>query len=236
MPKPFRFKQFTVHHDRCAMKIGTDGILLGAWATGSHARRILDIGTGCGVIALMLAQRFPAAQVAAVELDPAASEQAAANFSESPFRDRLTLTQSSVQDFQVVAPFDLVVSNPTWFPDGPKSPDTKRSLARHNDSLTLNELATEAVRMLSPNGRLSIILPIETAQPFCNLARNVDLHCVRQCRVRSTPDSKPRRMLLEFSNQGGPEELTVQELVVETARHEYSEAYAALAKEFLLKL
>lgn len=257
MPKPFRFKQFTVHHDQCAMKIGTDAILLGAWATASAPQRILDIGTGSGVIALMLAQRFPAADVFAVEIDSAASEQAKANFADSSFRDRLTIAKSSVQDFCSDVAFDLIVCNPPWFHDSLKPPDTQRSLARHNDSLSLHDLATAAVRLLSPGGRLSLILPLVEADAFCNLADDAGLHGYRRCQVRPTPDSEPKRQLLEFSNQtsaGGPENchgtasgflvaesdsadfLTEQELVVETTRHQYSDDYTALAKEFLLKM
>lgn len=133
MTTHFRFKQFTVRHDRCAMKIGTDAILLGAWAAAVEPERILDIGTGSGIIALMLAQRFPTANVTAVEIDLAACEQACGNFAAAPFYDRLTLTRSAVQDFRSKDQYDLVVCNPPWIQRSLKSPDAARTMARHSD-------------------------------------------------------------------------------------------------------
>lgn len=236
MTTPFHCKQFTVRHDQCAMKIGTDAILLGAWAAAVEPKRILDIGTGSGIIALMLAQRFPAANVDAVEINSAACEQAYCNFAAAPFSDRLTLTHSSVQDFHPNDQYDLVVCNPPWFQKSFKPPDAARTMARHSDSLSLEELGTSASRLLSPGGALNVILPVEQALTFTAIATENELHCHRMCEVRPTPTSTPKRQLLEFSNHPPEQGACAQEIVIEVTRHHYSEAYSQLAKEFLLKL
>ncbi len=236
MTAPFRCKQFTVRHDQCAMKIGTDAILLGAWAAAVETKRILDIGTGSGIIALMLAQRFPAAHVTAVEINSAACEQACCNFAAAPFSDRLSLTRSAVQDFRPQDQYDLVVCNPPWFQKSFKPPDSARTMARHSDSLSLEELGTAASRLLSPGGALNVILPVEQAKTFTAIATENELYCHRVCEVRPTPTSTPKRQLLEFSNRPPKQNVSAQEIVIEVTRHQYSEAYSQLAKEFLLKL
>ncbi|MCA9182656.1 MAG: methyltransferase, partial [Planctomycetales bacterium] len=157
MTTAFRCKQFTVRHDQCAMKVGTDAILLGAWSAAVEPKRILDIGTGSGIIALMLAQRFPAAYVTAVEINSAACEQACGNFAIAPFYDRLTLTHSAVQEFRPKGSYDLVVCNPPWFQKSFKPLDAARTMARHSDSLSLDELGAAASRLLSPGGVLNVI-------------------------------------------------------------------------------
>lgn len=236
MTTPFRFKQFTVRHDQCAMKVGTDAILLGAWAAAVEPRRILDIGTGTGIIALMLAQRFPAASVTAVEINSQACEQACGNFAASPFYDRLTLTRCAVQDFCPQELYDLVVCNPPWFQKSFKPPDAARLMARHSDSLSLKELGAAASRLLSPHGVCTVILPIEQALSFTAIATENELYCHRVCEVRPTPTSAPKRQLLEFSHRPVEQDVCAQEIVVEVTRHQYSDAYSQLAKEFLLKM
>ncbi len=218
------------------MKIGTDAILLGAWAAAVEPKRILDIGTGSGIIALMLAQRFPAANVTAVEIDSAACEQACGNFAAAPFCDRLTLTRSAVQDFRPQGQFDLVVCNPPWFQKSFKPPDAARTMARHSDSLSLEELGAAACRLLSPSGVLNVILPIEQAMSFTAIATAHELHCHRVCQVRPTPTSPPKRQLLEFSNRPPEQVDCAQEMVIELSRHQYSDEFGRLLKEFLLKL
>lgn len=242
MTAPFRFKHFMVRHDLCAMKIGTDAILLGAWAAAIKppsnwdVGTILDIGTGSGVLALMMAQRFPTAVVSAVEIDMAACGQAFDNFEASPFCDRLTLVRSSIQDFHPHGQFDLIVCNPPWFQNSLKPPDASRSIARHSDSLSLGDLGTAAGRLLSPGGVLAIILPIEQAATFMNIAKESHLYCQRVCNVHPTPTSPPKRQLLEFSNRPREQEFGREDLVIETARKQYSNEYSRLAKDFLLKL
>ncbi len=236
MIKPFRFKQFTLRDDRCAMKIGTDAILLGAWAASQAPKRILDIGTGCGIIALMLAQRFPMAMVTAVEINSAACEQAAGNFAAAPFHERLSLTSCAVQDFRPPHLFDLIVCNPPWCHESLKPQDAARAMARHGDALSLEELASAAARLMSPGGTFSVILPVEQALAFTALAATQKLYCHRVCAVRPTPTSVPKRKLLEFSNWRPQQGVRTQEMVIEVARHQYSDDYRQLAKEFLLKL
>lgn len=236
MTSAFRCKQFMVRHDRCAMKIGTDAILLGAWADAIEPKRILDIGTGSGIIALMVAQRFSAAHVTAVEVDWAASEQAHENFVASTFHDRLSLVHSSVQAFCPVDQFDLIVCNPPWFQNSLKPSDTSRAMARHSDSLSLAELAAAARRLLRPGGVLNLILPIEQAISFTALAAENALYCHRVCRVHPTPASPPKRQLLAFSNRPPEQAFCEEEIVVEVKPNQYSEAYKRLAKAFLLKL
>lgn len=233
---PFRFKQFSVHHDQCAMKVGTDAILLGSWAAAEEPQRILDIGTGSGIIALMLAQRFPAANIFAIEIDAAACDQARRNFAAAPFRDRLTLTQSAAQSFDAIDGYDLIVSNPPWFDRNSKPPDSARTLARHSDSLSLDDLAAAANRLLNPGGVLNVVLPVEPAQAFMRIATTNALYCQRVCAVCPTPTSPPKRQLLGFSNRPPESAVDVQNMVIEVTRHQYSAAYSQLAKEFLLKL
>jgi tRNA1Val (adenine37-N6)-methyltransferase len=218
------------------MKIGTDAILLGAWAAAMEPRQILDIGTGSGIIALMVAQRFPAANVIALEIDSAACAQACGNFAAAPFCNRLTLTRCAVQDFQPNVQFDLVVCNPPWFQRSLKPPNAARAMARHSDSLSLEELGAAASRLLSPGGVLNVILPIQQALTFTAIATEFQLHCLRLCAVRPTPTSTPKRQLLEFSNRPPEQDVCAQEIVIEVTRHQYSDEYSRLAKEFLLKL
>ncbi|MBQ6583784.1 MAG: methyltransferase, partial [Alistipes sp.] len=154
----FRFKQFKVEQDGVAMKVGTDGVLLGAWADCSSASSILDIGTGTGVIALMLAQRSSARHIVGVDIDTAAVECAAANFAASPWAERLTAVESSVQEFGGER-FDLIVSNPPYFVDSLHSPDGQRTVARHTTELTFETLDCSVCRLLADGGRFALILP-----------------------------------------------------------------------------
>ncbi|WP_077025069.1 tRNA1(Val) (adenine(37)-N6)-methyltransferase [Fuerstiella marisgermanici] len=235
MSPPFHFKQFAVQQDRCAMKVGTDAILLGTWADGNLTPRILDIGTGTGVVALMMAQRFPAAHITAVEVDRDASEQAASNFAASQWADRLTVEHIAIQGYATHATFDLIISNPPFFSGSLKPPDDQRRVARHDDGLPHGDLLYAASRLQSPGGRLAVILPVDQGEEFRRLAAEYGLHCHRQCYVKPTPHKPPHRLLMEFtSNECGP--TTEPELVVEIKRHEYSPEFAAMAKPFLLKL
>lgn len=232
----FRFKQFTVHHDKCAMKVGTDAILLGAWAKADGAQNVLDIGTGSGVIALMLAQRCPNAKVTAVEVERAASEQAAENFAASPWSDRLSVTCGAIQEFVAASKFDLIVCNPPFFVDGIQPADAARKLARHSDALLPADLVATVQRHLQPDGRFSVVLPVQQAIGFLKVAEAGRLYCRRLCDVLPTPTSTPRRQLLEFAMEPTHEELQRQEIVLEVSRHEYADDYCKLAGNFLLRI
>ena len=235
MPNPyFAFKQFTVRHDRCAMKVGTDGVLLGAWTDLSHSRRILDIGTGTGLIALMLAQRCMDARITAIDLDSAAVEQAQENIQASPWKDRIEALQQDICTYPPNGTFDTIVSNPPYFIDSLKCPDGQRSTARHTDTLDADRLIGKVSELLTSDGRFSIILPAEQTEDLIRVAGEKGLHPSRQTWVITRPGLSPKRILMEFRKT--PVTLQPDELVIELERHVYSEEYIALTKEFYLKM
>lgn len=185
----FRFKQFAVRQDRCPMKVGTDGVLLGAWAEVRPGdRRMLDVGTGTGLIALMLAQRS-AAWITAVDIDVECATQAAENFAASPWADRLDAVSVAVQRYDPVEKFDLIVSNPPYYVDSLLSPDEGRNTARHAAGLPFGELAAAVVRLLSPGGRFALVLPPVEMQRFRSAALG-RLYPVRWTEVCSTPPAR----------------------------------------------
>ncbi|MEZ6126517.1 MAG: methyltransferase [Planctomycetaceae bacterium] len=249
MSADFRCKQFRIRQDACAMKVGTDAILLGAWCSANRPRRILDIGSGTGILALMTAQRFPAADVDAVEVDPMAAQQCAENVQDSPFRDRITVHHSSIQNYvrETSFRYDLIVCNPPWFHCSLKPPDAARSIARHSDSLSTDDLLTCTAQLLAvdePDGDIhhggvvNVVLPIDQAESFLQAAELRHLWCSRRCDVRPTPTSNVRRVLLQLKRKSAVWESTrsVETLIVETARHQYSEEFTAMAQDFLLNL
>jgi tRNA1Val (adenine37-N6)-methyltransferase len=218
------------------MKVGTDAILLGAWATTVNPTAILDVGTGTGILALMLAQRFPNAVVEAVEIDEPASCQAAVNFAASPWSDRLSVTHAEVQDFPFVRPYSLMVCNPPYFHNSLKPDNDARRAARHDDSLSSGELAGAANRLLAQDGRLSVILPTNQRDAFVIEAGSEGLYCVRQRLVHPTPQHPPNRILLEFSTDSSSPVVEERAMIVELTRHQYSREYIDLAKQFLLRM
>ena len=227
----FRFKQFSVEQDDVAMKVGTDGVLLGAWAMCEGARRILDIGTGTGVIALQMAQRNSEAMVFAVEIDETASRRARANFDMSPWAVRLTVECCAVQDFDA-EPFDLIISNPPYFVDSLLPPDERRSTARHTHDLTFDELDDAVCRLLSENGRFALILPEAEFEKYLSQTK---LYLVRRCNVHSVEGGAVKRVMGEFSRHQA-EEVECENLAIEVEkRGEFSEAYRTLTKDFYLK-
>ena len=235
MPNPyFAFKQFTVRHDRCAMKVGTDGVLLGAWTDLSHSRRILDIGTGTGLIALMLAQRCMDARITAIDLDSAAVEQAQENIQASPWKDRIEALQQDICTYHPNGTFDTIVSNPPYFIDSLKCPDGQRNTARHTDTLDADRLIGKVSELLTSDGRFSIILPAEQTEDLIRVAGEKGLHPSRQTWVITRPGLSPKRILMEFRKI--PVTLQPDELVIELERHVYSEEYIALTQEFYLKM
>ncbi|QKX04312.1 methyltransferase [Aquimarina sp. TRL1] len=237
MSKPFVFKRFEVHQERCAMKIGTDGVLLGAWASVSDTvHSILDVGTGTGVIALMMAQRSPAEIVDALEIDSDAYEQAVDNFEGSPWGDRLFCYHASFQEFvtEIEDSYDLIISNPPFFAEDYKTTDVKRDLARFEEALPFEHLIHGAVHLLNEQGKLALIVPFKEEKRIIELAAQVSLFPQRITRVRGTPDTVLKRSLLElgFLDKMCEEE----ELVIESSRHQYTEAYMKLTKDFYLKM
>ena len=228
----FRFKQFSVEQDDVAMKVGTDGVLLGAWAECEGARRILDIGTGTGVIALQMAQRNPTAQVQAVEIDETAARRARANFDNSPWAERLEVEQTPVQEFSPAERFDLIISNPPYFVDSLLPPDAKRSTARHTHDLTFEELDRAVCRLLAESGRFALILP---EPEFERYTEQSQLHLVRRCNVHSVEGGAIKRVMGEFSKDK-PAKIEIESLAIEVERRgEFSADYRALTKDFYLK-
>ncbi|MDP4278038.1 MAG: methyltransferase [Bacteroidota bacterium] len=227
----FHFKRFDVYHDRCAMKVGTDGVLLGAWADVLHAGRILDVGTGSGLIALMVAQRTEKASIDALEIDPEGAGQAKENFTKSPWPDRLNLVQADAVTWQA-APYDLIVSNPPFYRNALKAPSHRRKLARHDDTLTWEQLAKLASRLLTKGGKLAVVLPAEADQLFDAICWDETLYLVRRCDVSTRPGQPPKRLLLEFSTEKTPMQRSA--LTIETDDHIYTDDYSFLTADFYL--
>lgn len=231
----FQFKQFTVWHDKCAMKVGTDGVLLGAWTFICEAHRILDIGTGTGLVALMLAQRSLAnATIVALEIDEIASEQAKENVERSPWKDRIEVIKQDFKLYQSTEKFDVIVSNPPYFVDSLTCPDLQRNTARHNDSLTYKELIRGVTELLSVNGTFTIVIPTDVAEQVKAIALTYKLNTVRQLNIITKPGSNPKRVLITFSFSS--QKCTVEELLIEIARHQYSAEYKELTKEYYLRI
>ncbi|MCQ2193645.1 MAG: tRNA1(Val) (adenine(37)-N6)-methyltransferase [Paludibacteraceae bacterium] len=229
----FQFKQFRVEQEKCAMKVGTDGVLLGAWADVASASRILDIGTGTGLISLMLAQRQPGAQITAIEIDEAATQQAQENFDLSPWTDRLTCLHISLQNFlkEEGARFDAIVSNPPYFNNSLKNPDKQRSTARHTDTLSYAELM-QASSLLTERGHLSVILPTQAEEEILDAARQAHLHCSRKTDVRPKIEAAPKRILLEFRKDFTT--TNKSELTIEIERHVYTPEFKQMTEAFYL--
>lgn len=231
----FQFKQFTVWHDKCAMKVGTDGVLLGAWTSVQNAHKILDVGTGTGLVALMLAQRsLPDADIVALEIDETAAGQARDNVTRSPWKERVEVVQADFRSYQSSDKFDVVVSNPPYFVDSLECPDRQRNAARHNDSLTYEELLEGVAGLLAEDGAFTIVIPVDVADRVKMIAAVKNLYAVRQLNVITKPGGVPKRTLITFtfSNQ----ECVVEELLTELARHQYSEEYIALTREYYLNM
>jgi tRNA1Val (adenine37-N6)-methyltransferase len=230
----FNFKQFSVDQNGCAMKINTDGVLLGALATANNPSAILDIGTGTGVIALMLAQRFTNAQIDAVEIDESAAKTATTNFQNSPFANRLTLYPSSFEAFFATHPdkkYDLIVSNPPFYINSLRSPGAKKALAKHADETFFDKLVQDVAIRLTTGGVFWLVLPPDTASPVKQRAQECGLYLQRIIRLHSFKVDTPHREILAW---GFAEQLIVEErLVIYDELKVYSKQYQAVLKEFL---
>lgn len=235
MASSFRFKQFSVTNEKSAQKVGTDAVLLGAWACiEPDCRRILDVGTGTGVIALQLAQRSSElglnCSIVAIDIDLPSVEEAGENFAASPWPDRLELRQ---QDFAKLddGPFDLIVSNPPYFINSLKAPLQRRNTARHDDSLPQSLLASHSFSLLSERGVLAVVLPVQEGELFIRQALENGLYLRRRLNVRTKPSAPVKRLLMEFKKEDGEileENLTIQDF------SEYTPNYKTLTKSFYL--
>lgn len=238
----FRFKQFTVWHDRCAMKVGTDGVLLGAWcplpSQNPNRVRVLDIGVGSGLIALMIAQRLHLRgdmfSVLGIDIDRDAVEQSHINFQQSPWADSLTSQACRLQDMPAEQAFDLIVSNPPYFQDSLKNPNAQRATARHTDTLGYTELIAHSARLLQEGGILALVLPIEAEQDILALAEAHALHPTHITHVHSKPGKPPKRLLIAFSPISNNQYPIPQTMYIESENAPRSDEYKELTKDFYL--
>jgi len=230
----FAFKQFSVSDERCAMRVSTDGVLLGAWAGEDISpRRILDVGTGCGLIALMLAQRMTEAVIDAIDIDADACAQAEANVAASPFADRVAVARRSFFDHNDGG-YDLIVCNPPFFRKSLKSTDAKRNVARHSDAaLPLKDFIHQAAALLAPQGRIALILPTERKEELHIIISGCQLFVARLTEVSSVEDRPPFRFMAEIT-QHPPLQYVNNHLFIETSSHSRSAEYAALISDFFL--
>ena len=216
------------------MKVGTDGILLGAWAELGSPKSILDIGAGSGLIALMLAQRFPQATITAIEIAKESAKQARQNFEASLWSKRIELVHGDACDFQPADAFDLIVANPPYFECSLLPRNNGRRTARHTGTLSHADLVRVINRLLTTDGQFAVVLPAESRLSFNRLCEQQDLHCVRRCDVYPTPTAAAKRVLLQYG-RNSIDCFDADDLVVEIRRHEYSPAFRQLTKDFYLK-
>lgn len=230
----FHFKKFSVSHDNSTHKVGTDGVLLGAWTNVENAKDILDIGTGSGVIALMLAQRTPeSSHIDAVEINERDAAQAKENFKRSPWAEKISIHNTSIQDFKPNKTYDLIVSNPPFFINSYLPPDADRTKARHTSDLPFEDIIQKTKSLLKATGRLSIVLPPNEATKFTELASGHNLKLQRQLSFQSRKHKPVERLLLEFGFENFTTERT--ELLLYQQNDEWTESYRGLMKDFLLK-
>lgn len=240
MKHSFTFKQFEVHQERCAMKVGTDGVLLGAWARVEHCHHILDMGTGTGLVALMTAQRSRA-DIVAIDLDADAVAQAVENVASSPWSNRIQVLEADAREVansaQLIASsqlFDAILCNPPFFENSLKCPDSARTMARHTDTLSFDELARSASRLLASDGELSVVIPYDRARDMTVSAACYGLFATRQTIVVPVEGGKPKRMLMAFSREGAAHE--VETLCLNDAQRKYTPEYVSLVEDFYLKM
>lgn len=237
MSKPFKFKQFAINQDRCAMKIGTDGVLLGAWAAIEHQpTSILDIGAGTGLLALMLAQRTLAETIEALEIDEEAHEQCVENFEASAWANRLFCYHAGLDEFidEIEDPYDLIISNPPFYAENVSSGNESRDTARRSQSLPFDELLEGVSKLLSSEGHFATIIPFKEETFFIELADSFGLFLNKILRVKGNSTTVIKRSLLEFSFK--ETEILEDGLTIEVKRHQYTKEYIELTKDFYLKM
>jgi tRNA1Val (adenine37-N6)-methyltransferase len=237
MSKPFRFKQFSVAQDQCAMKIGTDAVLLGAWSgLDSQPNSILDIGAGTGILALMMAQRSPAELIDALEIDDDAYEQCVENFEASQWSDRLFCYHASLNEFteEIEDQYDLIISNPPFYTAPFKTENTVRNQARFEEAMPFNELLKSVSKLLSQSGHFNVVIPFSEENSFIELAAKEALYPSQILHIRGQKSSPIKRSLICFMFKKQP--IETQELILEISRHQYTKEYTALTKDFYLKL
>lgn len=236
--KPFIFKQFEIKQNKSAMKVGTDGVLLGAWCNvPDKTCRILDIGTGTGLIALMVAQRCKQAYIDGIEIDKEAANEAAENCAKSPFFNRINIIHSALQQYQPVLKYDLIVCNPPYFNNSLKNPDKNREIARHTTTLNFDELLKYSIRLLNPNGILALILPYDEKNNFMEYVYKSEFKIKRETEVYSTKTSlNAKRIMMEFCLTDSNMIIEKNKITIEKERHLYTSEYIDLTKDFYLNM
>lgn len=234
---PFKFKKFQLDQEKCAMKIGTDAVLLGAWTSiENNPFSILDIGAGTGVLSLMLAQRCHAEIIDAIEVDNSAFEQCVDNFEQSPWGDRLFCYHASLAEFvdDIEDKYDLIISNPPFYSEDYKTENSQRDLARFQDALPFEHLIKSVSKLLETNGTFSVVIPFKEETYFMFLASKHNLYPNSVLHVKGSPTSETKRSLITFSFSES--DIKMDELIIETERHQYTEDYINLTKDFYLKM
>lgn len=229
----FKFKQFSLSQQKSAMKIGTDGVLLGAWSSAQNPKSILDVGSGTGLIGLMLAQRFKEAEITGIDNDPDAFEETKFNYANSPFSERCSVVFSSLQNFETTKKFDLIVSNPPFFIPT-HSDGSSRSRARQQSELNFEDLIEGCHQLMNINSRCAFIIPFEGEKKLTEIAENFSLYPEKICRVKGNQTAKYKRSLIQFSAEKS--EIKSEELIIEISRNIYTPDYIYLTKDFYLKM
>jgi tRNA1Val (adenine37-N6)-methyltransferase len=232
---PFLFKQFEIDDSLCAMKIGTDAVLLGAWTNCGNAKQILDIGTGSGILALMMAQKSQA-EITAIEIEKNACRQAQLNFENSKWKNRIHLKHTSLQNFsaECTNKFDVIISNPPYFKNSLKPDKKSRAIARHTDSLNIEELFSCSAKLMHAESTFNLIFPAEYTEQLINEAAKNKLHLIQLCEIQPNAEKAANRVMMCFSLT--EKSLTQEKIVIELdKRHHYSNEYIQLTKDFYLK-
>ena len=228
----FRFKHFSIRQQQSTMKVGTDGVLIGAWAKTPRPKHILDIGCGTGLISLMMAQRYPKAHIIGIDIDKSSVEEARYNAQQSIWSERIKIQHIALQDFRIHHRFDLIVSNPPFFDGSTTSSNIQRNKARFKNSLSLPHLITKSEKLLSKNGRLAMILPLDQAQECQEKANENNLFLEYNCKVKGNLKATPKRIMMQFSKSNKTIKKT--SLTIEKDRHKYTPEYIELCRNFYL--
>ena len=232
----FKFKKFTVFHDKCAMKVGTDSVLLGAWVDVNNAKKVLDIGSGCGLLSLMVAQRTPKAQITGIEIEKDAAEQAKENIENSEWKDRIEIIHSDIKSYDTSDKFDLILSNPPFFSHRSLKCENKaRNNARHTSSLTFSELLECVTNLLQDDGEFSVVIPFENTSEFISNAAGLKLYLSRKTIVRTLEGYEPKRILLSFRKKM-INQTEYDDISIEKTHHTYTQKFSNLVKDFYINL
>ncbi len=227
--KPFRFQKFTIQQLKKVFRVGTDGVLLGALSSVENSSKILEVGTGAGLVSLMLAQRNPFANILALEIDKIAANLASENFTNSIFSDKLKVLHQDFKNFQTDEKFDLIISNPPYFEENSSEKDV---LARQKVELSFENLISKSAELLSSKGVFSVIIPSESTEDFCKISQKFNLKLIRKINIYGIKDGILKRNIVEFSHS--PKNLVEEDFVIEKSPRNYSDQYLELTKEFHL--